>query len=115
MAIRKQDGVPRELERAGALCLALANTEVPAPHPRFKVGDDGPAYRFDDYGEIVTWGQRMGALTAAEAELLIGEAAARPDEAAAVVTGFKELRAAVMRYFTLSRSAGSRPRSISPP
>ncbi len=100
---------PRELERAGALCLAFANTEVPRPDRRFGEADDGPAYRFDTYAELVAWGQRMGILTAAEGELLDREAVARPQEASAALARVHMLRTALMRYFT-ALAFGREPR-----
>ncbi len=100
MTDHPKGGVPRELERAGALCVAFVNTDVPRPDRRFNEADDGPAHRFEDYVELLGWGQRMGILTAAEAELLDREAAAHPQQAAAELAGVRKLRGALMRCFT---------------
>lgn len=110
MANDNASDVPREYERAGALCVAFVNTEVPSPDRRFNEADEGPAHRFDDYSELVMWGQRMGTLTAAEGELLGREAAARPQEAAAVLVRVREVRAALMRLFT-ALALGREPRA----
>ena len=91
---------PRDLERAGALCLAFANTEVPRPDKRFAETREAPARRFVDYAELLDWSSQMGILVAAESELLGREAAERPEEAAAVAAGGRELRTASMRVFT---------------
>ena len=110
MATDHESDVPRELERAGALCLAFANTEVPRPDRRFDDPGEGPAHRFDDYAELLGWAQRMGILTAAEGELLGREAAARPQEASAAAARARELRAALMRFFT-ALALGREPRA----
>ena len=52
----------------------------------------------------------MGVLVAAEAELLLREAAARPEGAAAVAASARELRAADMRFFT-DLTLGREPRA----
>ena len=101
---------PRELERAGALCLAFANTVVPRHDSRTKEADRRPARPFVEYSELVDWELRMGVLVAAEAELLLREAAARPEEAAAVAASARELRAADMRFFT-ELAFGREPRA----
>ncbi len=100
---------PRELERAGALCVAFVNTAVPRPDRRFKETDDGPESRFDNYAEWVAWGQQMGILTAAEAELLEREGAAREEEASAALARTRGLRAALMRYL-IALVAARQPR-----
>ncbi len=109
MASHHESGAPRELERAGALCVAFANTEVPRPDRRFNEADEGSAQRFGDYAELLRWGQRMGILTAAEGELLGREAAAHPRQAATELAGIRELRAALMRCFT-ALAFGREPR-----
>ena len=107
---RKSD-VPRELDRAGALCLAFANTEVPIPpNRRTKTPGKEQAYFFDDYAELLTWARRMGILTAAEAELLGREADAHPRDATEVLVRARELRAALMRLFT-ALALGNEPRA----
>ncbi len=92
--------IPRELERAGALCVAFANTEAPQPDRRFNDADHGPAYRFEEYAELSAWARRMGILTTAEAELLDREASASPRDAAAALGRVRELRSSLIRLFT---------------
>ncbi len=109
MTTGHENDLPRELERAGALCVAFANTQVPRPDQRFDAPDEGPAYRFVDYGELLGWAQRMGILTAAEGELLGREAAGRPQEAAAALARVRGLRDALMSLFT-ALAFGREPR-----
>ena len=105
--------IPRELERFGSLCLAFVNTGAPNPDRRYSQADEGPAYRFENYAELLTWAQRMGVLTAAEGELLGREASTRPQDAAAALTRIRDLRAALMRLFTaLAFDREPRPRDL---
>ena len=92
--------VPRELERAGALCLAFANTAAPGRDDRRRDPRVAIAVRLESYAELGTWAQRMGILGAAEGERLRRAASERPEDAAAVVARAVELRASLMRIFT---------------
>lgn len=113
MARTHESKIPRDLERAGALCIAFANTEVPRPDRRFNEADEGPACRFEDFAELLRWGQRMGILTAAESELLGREADADPRQAAAELVRIRKLRGALMRYFTaLALGREARPEDL---
>ncbi len=100
MVKRRTDDIPRELERAGALCLAFVNTAVPKPDRRFNDPGGGPAFRFDDYAEWLAWGRRMGALTPSEAELLAREAIARPQDAEAECARVRQARTVLAHGFT---------------
>ncbi len=96
----KVDGVRRALERAGALCLAFANTGVPRRDDRRKGSKAPPSMPLERYAELVTWSQRTGILAAIDAERLRAFAAKRPEDAAAVRARALELRAAIVRIFT---------------
>ena len=72
--------VPRELERAGELCLAFANTAAPRLDDRSPKTKPPPA--LGDYGDLVDWGRRMGVLEDTDAERLTRAAAERPEDAA---------------------------------
>lgn len=100
MAKRREKGLPCELERAGELCLALANTTAKRRDERYRVSKPPPKPDFADYGDLLTWCQRLGAVEADDAERLRRLAAERPDAAAAVFDQGMELRAVVRRIFT---------------
>ncbi len=90
--------VPREIERAGALCLAFANTAVAPPDDRRLHA--ASVLRLDSYPELVAWSVAMGVLEAEAAAQLMRAAAERPDDAAAAVALARRLRAALLRVFT---------------
>ncbi len=96
----KKNGVPRELERAGALGLAFANTTMPAHDNRRKAPVVEPALLLDSYARLIGWVQRMGALAAADCDRLRQLAAERPEEAARVIAAARELRPAILQVFT---------------
>lgn len=96
----KKKGVPRELERAGVLCLAFANTGVSRRDDRRKDKKAPPKMALESYAELLTWCQRMNALSTADGERLRRAAVERPDAAEAVRADAVELRAAFVRIFT---------------
>ncbi len=101
MAKKKpRTGLPRELDGAGALCLAFANTAAPSRDDRRRDPAVAPQARLATYADLLTWVRRMGTLGATESEQLDSAAAGRPEEAAVVLAGALELRAALMRIFT---------------
>ncbi len=88
----------RELETAGSLCLAFANTAAPTRDDRRRdrrVLPPAPSYDW-----LLTWAQRTGALTAVDGKRLLQGAAARPREAAAVFDRAIELRETLLNLFT---------------
>ncbi len=105
----KKSRVPRELKRSGALCLAFANTGVPRRDDRRRDSKAPPSMALATYGELVTWGQRMGALGRTVAERLRQAAAERPQDAAAACAGAVALRVATVRIFT-AVALGKEPR-----
>ena len=105
----KKSGVPRELERSGALCLAFANSGVPRRDDRRRDSKAPPSMALKSYPELVTWVQRMGALGRAAGERLRRAAAERPRDAAAVRADAAALRAATVRIFTAA-ALGKEPR-----
>ncbi len=96
----KKSDVPRALERAGALCLAFANTGVSRRDDRRRKSKAPPSMPLETYGELLTWAQRMGALAGDAAERLRSAAAHRPEEAEAVRARAVRLRSAIVRVFT---------------
>ena len=100
MAKKSKKKGPRALERAGALCLAFANTGVPRRDDRRKDSKAPASMPLKRYDELITWSQRMGVLNANLAERLRRVAAERPEEAAAVLAHAVRLRAAITRIFT---------------
>ncbi len=94
----QESAVPRDLERAGSLCLALANTAVPWRDERRKDAPLVPELR--TYREAVAWSRRMGVLGAEAAEWLLREAAERPADAKRALAGIHALRAAIRRLAT---------------
>jgi predicted RNA-binding Zn ribbon-like protein len=97
---RKRSDVPRELRQSGGeLCLAFANTAATRRDDRYRTPPP-TAPVLASYGDLVTWGQRMGTVDGAGAETLRRAAAARPDEAAALFAHTLELRDAMLRIFT---------------
>ncbi len=95
----KKRGIPRELDRAGALCLAFANTGFPRRDDRRRESKTPPPMLLARYEELVRWAQRMGAV-AGTGERLLRLAAERSQDAAASCARAVELRAALMRIFT---------------
>jgi predicted RNA-binding Zn ribbon-like protein len=77
----------------GELCLDLVNTssERTGPGPRKE--------RLWEYGDLVQWAVRTGALSDAEAARLSANAAARPAQAAAVLERARALRDTMYRVF----------------
>jgi predicted RNA-binding Zn ribbon-like protein len=77
----------------GALCLDFVNTG--------SARESGPfRERLREFSDLVTWGERVGLLTAAEGEALRQEGASRPDDAASVLARGRELREAMYRAFS---------------
>ena len=62
------DTVPRELKRAGVLCLAFANTAAITRDDRRRGSRVVPAA--PSYAGLVAWAQRMGALEPQSGERL---------------------------------------------
>ena len=84
----------------GRLCLDFANTAVWRLSPQ-------PEETLLDYAALLAWSRRAGGLDGPEVESLQTAAAARPDEAAAVLARAIELREAINLVFvaaTLGRS-----------
>ena len=94
----KKPDVSREIERAGALCVAFANTAVVSPEDRRLHAPS--ALRLESYPELVAWSAAMRVLEAEAAAKLTSAATERPEDAVAVVAQAKRLRAALMRLFT---------------
>jgi predicted RNA-binding Zn ribbon-like protein len=77
----------------GRLCLDFTNT----------VGWRGGENRYDHlngYPDLVWWGLHAGAIGAAEAELLLRKAAAKPEAAARELERAREVREAMYRVFS---------------
>ncbi len=90
----------RELDRAGALCLAFANLAAVGRDDRRRdpqVRLSGP---IASYGGLLDWSRRMAALEPATAERLENAAAERPEEAAQVQVRGVRLSTAVLGIFT---------------
>ncbi len=94
----KKPDVPREIERAGSLCVAFANTAVAPPEDRRLHAP--AALRLESYPELVAWFVEMRVLEAQAAAVLTSAAAERPEDAAAVVSQAERLRAALLRLYT---------------
>jgi len=86
--------------KAGRLCLDFANTED-------WHASDHPEERLRSYADLVAWAEKEGILSEAEAQQLLGEAALRPADAAAVLEQAITLREAIYRIF--SAAAGGHP------
>jgi predicted RNA-binding Zn ribbon-like protein len=67
---------------------------------------DSPEDRFRHYGDLLIWAVKADVLPLAEAEGLAGEAAARPEEAAAVFARAIALRNALFRIFDAAARGG---------
>ncbi len=106
----KKSGVPRELERAGNLCLAFANTGVPRRDDRRKDSQAPPAMPLEHYEELVAWSRRMDILAATDGDRLCRIAVECPRDAEAVRALAAELRVAIGRIFT-DLVLGKEPRS----
>ncbi len=112
MAKRSDTGTPRELQLSDELCLAFANTAARRRDDRFRSGPP-PTPDLDDYGALLAWGQRMGAVAPPDAERLARLAAERPADAAAVHARAMEMRAAAGRIFTaIARHEPPSPRDL---
>ena len=107
--MKKKSGVPRELERSGALCLAFANTGVPRRDDRRRNSKAPPSMPLKSYAELVAWTRRMGVVDGVVGERLHRLADERPEDAAAVRGHAVELRAAAVRIFT-ALALGEEPR-----
>ncbi|SRR5579884_18160 len=82
---------------AGCLCLDFANTVSRRPL-------DPPLERLHGFADLVTWSRLAGLLDAAEAEVLLAEAARRPAEAEAVHVRAIALREAIFRIVSATAS-----------
>ncbi len=78
-----------QLELAGALGVAFANTAGAREENR-QLG-------FRSYGELLAWGQQVGAVSALEAERLRKLAAERPEAAAAASERAVAVRSSLFR------------------
>jgi predicted RNA-binding Zn ribbon-like protein len=86
----------------GELCLDFVNTASE------RASGAPERDRLTGYADLVGWGERTGALDTATAEGLRRVAAARPEEAEAVLRRAKSLREAIFRVFATS-SGGAAP------
>ncbi len=96
---KKPSTIPRELNRAGALCLAFANSGTPRRDDRRRGSQAPPKAALETYGDLVAWGRKMGALEASEGQRLIRVAPEHPGEAAAVLIQAVGLRPVLRRIF----------------
>ncbi len=98
MSASSKTTTARELEIAGSLSLAFANTGAPTRDDRRR--DRRVLPPAPSYGWLVNWAQRMGTLKAADGKELLRGAAARPQQAAAALDQAIELREALLGLFT---------------
>ncbi len=96
----KKKRAPRELDRAGALCLAFANLSAVGRDDRRRDRRVQLSKPFASYAHLASWAQRMGALVPEIAEPLRQAAVGRPKDAAAVLALATGLSAALLRIFT---------------
>ena len=89
----------------GVLCLDFANTVEPRVEPR---GDGRRREYLTGYADLIAWSQHAGALSAAEAQRLRGEATRQPDAAAATIAAALTLRETIYRVF-LALAQGADP------
>ncbi len=109
----KQKRGPRELDRAGALCLAFANLSAVGRDDRRRDRRVLLSEPLATYAQLVSWAERMGALPPEAAHLLCRAAAELPAEAATVVATATALSAALWRLFTaLALGAGHRESDV---
>lgn len=99
--------VPRELERAGWLCVAFVNTAAPRREGRAGLRALR-AEPFADYASALEWAQRMGIAGAADAERLGRLAAEEPQRAGAAAARARQLRDALLQALT-RLATGQRP------
>ena len=97
---RQTEVVPRELDRAGALCLAFANMSSVGRDDRRRDGRVQLSQPLAGYAHLVSWAQRMGALAPEVAERLRRVADERLEDSAAVLARAAGLSAALLRVFT---------------
>ncbi len=93
-------GGPRELDRAGSLCLAFANMSAAGRDDRRRDGRVPLSKPLAGYAHLVSWAQRMGTLAPEVAESLRRAASERPEDSAAVLARAAGLSAALLRIFT---------------
>jgi hypothetical protein len=96
MARKKPPPRSPRLKLAGALCVAFVNTAGARP--------DNGQQGVEDYGELVTWGQQAGVVSALEAERLRRLATERPADATAVFARAASLRVVLSRLFLATLS-----------
>jgi len=88
----------------GHLCLAFANTVEP------RLGDR-PHDSLVIYDDLVTWGTRVGILSADQASQLRDVAVGQPEEARAILQRAKDLRETIYRVFSAT-AAGATPAAV---
>ena len=97
----KKTDVPRELKRAGELCLAFANTAAPRVDfrstPKSRRSPSPGA--FGNNGELLDWSRRMGALEDVHVRQMNRAAQLQPDAAKAAFSRALKLRANLLRLF----------------
>ena len=78
----------------GELCLDFSNTASRRTVP------EGPAERLRQFGDLVTWAERVGILAGDSSARMREEATRRPGDAAAVLDRARALREAIYRTFS---------------
>jgi len=102
MARKKPPPRSPQLKLAGAFCVAFVNTAGARP--------DNGQQGVEDYGELVTWGQQAGVVSALEAERLRRLATERPADATAVLARAASLRVVLSRLFLAMMRGKDLPR-----
>ena len=102
MARRNLPPCGPQLKLSGALGVAFVNTAAARP--------DNSQLGVEDYGQLLTWGQRAEIVSASEAERLTQVAARHPDRAKAVYARADQLRRNLARIFVAVSKQAEMPR-----
>ncbi len=110
---KKAPEIPRELDRAGALCLAFSNSGTPRRDGRRQAAQAPARVELATFADLVAWGRRMKVLDATDSKRLLRIAAEQPGEAVTLVVQAISLRTALQRIFAAHvRRAKPKPEDL---
>ena len=98
--IKNGKRAPRELERAGSLCVAYANLSAVGRDDRRRDRRVPLSEPLTSYDRLARWAERMGVMGSETARRLVQAATERPEDSAAALARATGLSSALLRLFT---------------